>query len=149
MEPNREQLLDFLAAVDADFPTPLSSRTALPAYADKLLQFATLCADMENGEIRALVAGYTDNLPGDMAYIALAATRRAHRRQGHARRLVRAFLEICAQKEIPAVHLYTDPSNAAALALYRSLGFEPYRPEAEPRPADSHWIYRLKGENKP
>ncbi|MDD7646443.1 MAG: GNAT family N-acetyltransferase [Ruminococcus bromii] len=148
MTPSKEQLLDFLRAVDGDFPVPLSARAELTAYTEKLLSRATLCADYKNGALCALVAGYTENLPADMAYIALAATRQTDRRQGRAYRLMQDFLAVCAQKNIPAVHLYTDPSNTAAIGLYRRLGFVPYRPKDEPRPMDGHWIYVLKGEDK-
>lgn len=140
--PDKEQLLAFLRAVDRDFPVPLSQKVALEAYAAKLADRATLCASFDGGAVCALVAGYTENLPEDgIAYIALAATKRAFRRQGHARRLVRAFLTLCAGKGIPAVHLYTDRANTAAQKLYLDLGFAPYCPTVETRPADSHWIY--------
>lgn len=46
------------------------------------------------------------------------------RQQGYARRLL-AFLTQALLKEYPAVKLWVDEENHAAIALYRSVGFQP------------------------
>ena len=62
MKNNTEKIENFLRLVDKDFPVPLSCKQDLSQLARKLCEKGTLCAREENGEIVALVAGYTDNL---------------------------------------------------------------------------------------
>lgn len=136
----------FLEAVDASFPVPLSEKQNLTAYAHKLVSSATLCAEVQDGQVRSLVAGYTENLTNDLAYIAVVATRQDAKGQGLASTCVKAFLDRCREKNISAVHLYTDPTNEPAKAMYQKLGFVLYVPEQEPRPLDTHLIYRIEKE---
>ena len=133
----------FLREVNADFPVPLSEKVDLDIYAEKLLQKATLCCEVENEAIVAMVAGYTDNISNGLAYIALVATLKSYRGKGLARKLVNEFLECCKQKSIKAVHLYTHHKNLAALRLYADLGFAEYVVLDEKRPCDVHLIYYL------
>lgn len=142
------QLEHFLREVDRDFPVPLSQKQELSAFARKLLEKATLCEICRDGEIQSLVAGYTENLTEGKAYISLVATLAKARGKGYAQQLIGQFLQICREKRIPAVHLYTVPANTAAVNLYRKLGFEAYIIDGEPRPGDAHLIIYLNKENK-
>lgn len=56
-----------LYAVDNSFPVPLSEKQNLKDYAKKLFSSATICAEVQNGEILSMVAGYTENLTGHIA----------------------------------------------------------------------------------
>ena len=142
-----QQLETFLRQVDKDFPVPISQKKELSAYARQLCSKATLCACCEDEQIQALVAGYTENLPEDKAYIALVATIAGARGKGLASGLVKQFLEICRNKKnIAAVHLYTDVTNTGAIGMYRKLGFRPLVLENEMRPEDVHLIFYLNEE---
>jgi len=88
-----------------------------------------------------MVAGYTEHLTDNMAYISIVATRAAFQGRGFALRLLGEFMEICRQKEADAVHLYVVPSNLGALRLYEKMGFVPWQLPNEPRPNDLHMIY--------
>lgn len=142
--PDVKMLERFLRQVDRSFPVPLSRKQELGAYARKLCEKATLCACCEGDEIISLVAGYTDDLPEDKAYMAVAATLPHARGRGLARKLVQEFIAICREKRIRAVHLYAVPSNAPAMKLYRSLGFRDYVIPDEPRPEDAHLILYME-----
>ncbi len=141
-----EDLLEFLKRVDNSFPVPLSKKQELYDLAQKFCQMATLCYTLENGKMVALVAGYTENLINNTAYISVVATLPEARGKGYAKAAVKQFLDICISKGIAAAHLYTDASNNAAIALYEGLGFVPYTAQDEPRPEDVHLIYRFKQE---
>lgn len=141
-----EEVLQFLKAADLSFPVPLSQKQDLELLARKFCEKATLCHIQEEGETVALVAGYTENLTDNMAYISVVATLPEARGKGYARTLVKQFLDICQNKCIEAAHLYTDKSNAAAITLYEKLGFVPCVADNEPRPEDVHLIYFLNGE---
>ncbi len=60
----------------------------------------------------------------DEAEILTIAVRLELRRQGIARKLIEALIEDVAARGVEQIHLEAGARNAAALALYRSLGFE-------------------------
>lgn len=137
------QLLDFLRKIDKDFPIHLSQKVDLEEYARKLHTKATLCTRLENDKIVGAVAGYTDNLELNIAYISLVGVCTEARHSGIASQLVREFAEICVAKKIDGVHLYTDVRNTAAIRMYMKLGFEKMYTENETRPNDLHLILKL------
>ena len=139
------QIETFLCAVDPLFPIPLSQKQDLTLYARKLYEKATLCVVCEGGEILSMVAGYTENLADDRAYIAIVATLPKATRNGYASRLVKEFIGICRKKTIKAVHLYAVPENIGAISMYRSLGFQYLQLADEPRKEDAHLIYCIEG----
>lgn len=139
-------ILTFLRKVDLQFPVPLSSKQDLEAYAKKLCERATLCIELENGEIVAMVAGYTQQVVENTAYIALVATLPEAQGKGIASRLVRQFIGCAAKKGLSAVHLYAVPTNFAAMKLYKKLGFVSLVWPHDPRPEDAHLIYYIQKE---
>lgn len=147
MNLTKKQIQIFLEKVDKSFPVPISEKQNLPEYAEKLLKQATLCCELENDEIISMVAGYTDNLTDDMAYIALVATQKSARGKGYAKKLIRKFINICKEKNIKSIHLYTHITNEKAIKMYKSIGFENYILQNEQRSDDVHLIYRKRGEN--
>ncbi len=60
---------------------------------------------------------------GDEAEILSIAVRRSHRGRGHGRLLMDEALRRLYRERIKACFLEVDPDNAAAVSLYRSLGF--------------------------
>lgn len=140
----REQLNAFLNAVDKDFPVPLSQKQDLTVLADKFYQYGTLFAEVDNGKIVSLVAGYTDNVINGRAYLSVVATLEEGRGRKLAPRLINRFIDLARSKNLNAVHLYTDKSNVVAIEMYKKLGFEVTCDDNEPRPDDVHFIYYLK-----
>lgn len=137
---------EFLYAVDKSFIVPLSQKQKLKDFAEKLFNYATICAEKNENKIISMVAGYTDNLVDNLSYITLVATLDEARGIGLASKCVRKFIEVCKEKDISAVHLYTDASNEKAKSMYRKIGFVEYKIENEPRPKDVHLIYRIEKE---
>lgn len=133
----------FLKKIDSDFPVPLSMKQDLDAYAQKILQYATVCSMEEDGEIRAAVIGYTENLVNQLAYIAVVGTLKEYRGQGLAKTCMENFIRLCREKHISAIHLYTTFGNTAAIGMYRSFGFQEYQIPEESRPQDAHLILKL------
>lgn len=143
MRPDVQMIEEFLRKVDDSFPVPLHEKQDLGAFARKLHEKATLCWVEEDGQILSMAAGYTNGLVDGMGYISILATLEQARGKGYGQRLIRQFLDICAEKGIAAVHLYAVESNTAAMRLYRGLGFEPWRCDHEQRPGDVHLIKYL------
>lgn len=140
MDTDYNKNLAFLQKVDRDFPIPLSSKQNLQEYAQKITEYATICAIEDDGNIIAAAIGYTEHLPEKMAYLAVVATVPDYRGRGLAAKCVKQFITQCQSKQIPAVHLYTAVDNIRAIHMYESMGFRKYFPENEPRPDDLHLI---------
>jgi len=78
---------------------------------------------LEQGE---RVVGYAGIMrSGSDADVVTVAVAPAHQRLGHGRVLVLELLEIARRWGCMAVFLEVEQDNAAALALYRSMGFVP------------------------
>ena len=147
-KPSIQKIYNFLLKVDNTFKTPLSSRQNLLELAEKFYEKATVCAVEDCEQILAMVAGYTENLTDGIAYISVVATLPEAQGKGYAKTLINQFKQICEQKKIEAVHLYTDVSNTKAISLYKKLGFSAYIKDDEQRPQDVHLICYLNGVNK-
>lgn len=141
MKITKEQVEVFLNEVDGSFPVPLSDKQNLATYAEKLITHATLCCEIVDGKILSMVAGYTKNIPDNMAYVAVVATVPEKKGHGYAKKLVNEFLSICKENDISAAHLYTHKTNKIAIKMYKKIGFIDYKVINEPRPDDVHLIY--------
>lgn len=100
-------------------------RQALDLWGELLL-----VAESPTGE----VAGYALGAPSLRAgegWVVSAAVLPAHRGGGVGGRLTRALLDACAGRGMTEVRLTVHPENAAAVALYRRLGFDVAGEEAE------------------
>ena len=144
MRPGEQQIEQFLWAVDESFPIPLSHKQDLHLFAKKLFEKATLCTEIEQGRILAMVAGYTENVTDDLAYISVVATLPEARGRRLASALIERFIAIARERGLRAVHLYTVRTNTSAMRMYQRLGFSEWVKVDEPRPEDVHLIYRLK-----
>lgn len=144
-----ERIECFLRQVDKDFPVAISEKIDLHAYAEKLVDKATLCLEYDGDAIGGIVAGYTDNLIDNRAYISVVAVSRNLRGKGVCKKLIHQFIFLCKQKQISSIHLYTSSQNIMAIKMYEKIGFQQWKVEQEMRPDDIHFIYRIgTGEGK-
>ena len=75
---------------------------------------AELVAEVQDEEIRGLVAGYMNDLENGSAYISLVGVSRDFRNQGLGKKLVHQFVLLCREKQIRSVNLYTHKTNQAS-----------------------------------
>ena len=142
-----QELYEFLEKVDKTFPTPLSEKQDLYLLSEKFCSKGTLCFCVENEQIVSLVAGYTENITDNMAYISVVATLNGYEGRGYAKKLVKEFISICEKRGIDAVHLYTAKTNSKAISMYKGIGFEEWKPGDEQRQGDLHLIYYVEVKN--
>lgn len=124
-------LLSLLHDNDTVFTTPLSESlkkrgSTVEEYALKLSKMATIAYEKdESGDLKGLIAGYTENLPEDNgSYIAQVLTVPEYQKQGVCGRLLREYCNYCAQKGIQYIWLTTGVNNVAAQAAYEKAGFK-------------------------
>ena len=137
-------LYEFLKEVDNDFPVPLSAKTDLKAYAEKLLLKADLVAYVDAaGAVRGLAAGYIRSSVGPLSYLSMLAISRDLRGVHAGGKLVARYLSEAEKAGLLGVHLYADNGNLAALKTYDDLGFVKEIFSVEPRPNDVHYLKLL------
>ncbi len=89
-------------------------------FADSLDAGHWCYVDEENGELR----GYAILMPAvDEAELLTIGVAASQQRKGLGRAMLREMLELARVRDMRRVFLEVRPSNAAAVALYRSAGF--------------------------
>ena len=142
-EIEKERFFDFIKKINYDFPIPVSEKVDLNEYCEKLWEKAELVAEVQDEEIRGLVAGYMNDLENGSAYISLVGVSRDFRNQGLGKKLVHQFVLLCREKQIRSVNLYTHKTNQAAIKMYEGLGFEIDSEGNQNRMDDIHFIKQL------
>lgn len=112
-----------LRECSADFVPPLENRVDLPSYAEKLCAAATTGEAWQADGLVGLIAYYL-NEDTAVAFISSVSTLARVRRYGLARKLLTIVLDEIDGAGYVRTELEVDNQNAAALRLYRALGFE-------------------------
>lgn len=125
MKVTKAALLKFLKEVDEDFYPPLSQKTDLNLFAEKMLANADFFYEQsDSGNIIGLVAIYDNDWEKKYAYIPLVAVSPFYRRLGIANKLLLAALDYVASlgSKIQIIGIHT--SNFIAVKLYQNIGFK-------------------------
>lgn len=138
---NEKELYQFLEKVDRLFPVPLSSKTDLKLYVQKLCDFADIICYKIDDVVKGIVAGYISNSTNDLAYVSVLAVLPEEQGKGIGKWLINSFIKKAKQYNKHGVHLYAVQSNKSAMALYTGVGFQKYIIEDENRPDDIHLVY--------
>lgn len=122
---NNPEYLDivknYLHEVDEDFEIPISSKTSMSDFCEKLLQSGNVYSVFEDEILVALIGFYCNDNVNRIAYFSFLSTRLGARKKGYARLLVKEMIEVC--KESGMKEILCDSVNPNAVALYQSLGF--------------------------
>jgi ribosomal protein S18 acetylase RimI-like enzyme len=118
-----------------DFP-PLESAARAYLEDDRNVFFLACERDEPVGFLRgtALPQLSSDRLQMFIYEVSVAV---GHRRQGVGRALMQAVLQFCRSHKFEEAFVFTDPTNTAAVNLYRSTGGE------TETPADRMYVFRL------
>ncbi|MCT4795963.1 MAG: GNAT family N-acetyltransferase [Exiguobacterium sp.] len=118
----RGSVADYVAhleACDGLFPTKLSERVDLKAYAAKLHDRATSFELWEDGRLVGLLSAYMD---ADVAFIShVCVLPEAPRGSGHT--LLNALFDEMRRTAKHVVRLHVEADNARAIAFYERHGF--------------------------
>lgn len=96
----------------------------LESYLQKLATRAEFVSESAEGRCRGFVAFYCNDLQSGRAFISLVLVAPEARSSGLGRTLVSRVLEVCRKRGFTSCGLEVRADNAAALALYESLGFD-------------------------
>lgn len=112
-----------LAAADRAFHPPLSHRVNLMEYAEKLTRHAQRTEAWDGEVLIGLVAVYCNDPARDTAFVSSVSVLDPYGRKGIARYLMQAAIAQVRELEFGFVVLEVNKTGAAALSLYKSLGF--------------------------
>lgn len=95
----------------------------LEAYLRRLDERAEVVDEVAAGRCRGFVAFYCNDTVSKRAFITLVMVAPQDRASGLGRALVSRVIERCRERGFATCQLEVGNENAAALALYRALGF--------------------------
>lgn len=112
-----------LAACSARHRPALAPRIDLPEYAQKIFRNAVTFEAWAGGALVGLVAAYLNDTAGRTGYVTNVSVTAEHAGRGVASRLMQACVARAAATGMRSLALEVGTANAAAIALYRKLGF--------------------------
>lgn len=117
------QLVEHLESCDHDFSPPLSQRTDLTRYADKLFTQAECFEAWVSGELVGLVAIYLNDEEEELAFISNVSVLRRWQGNGIASHLLRESLSLARKRRFNVACLNVNAANSAAITMYEKAGF--------------------------
>ena len=132
-----EEVRTFLLETDNEFPTPLSARVDIDAYARKLSEFSdfSICRDGES--IVGMISCYTNRPP--LGYMTNACIKKPYQTQKIFSRLFHQLRTHAAERGILRFRLEVDAGNDNARRIYEHYGFR----ELEFRPDTGKFLMEL------
>ena len=118
-----KDIAEHLDRCDDTFVPPLSSRTEIDDYAQKVKRHAVRFEAWADGTLVALVAAYFNDQQRILGYITNVSVEARYRRTGIASQLLVKCIQSSEQRGLERVELEVDSANAAAVDLYRKHGF--------------------------
>lgn len=127
---SKEDIHGHLRACNHDHQPPLERKVDLLEYAGKIFENAETFEAWSDGALVGLVAAYLNDASGRKGYITNVSVTREFMGRGVALRLMGMCLERAAGRGIEVMALEVTRASAAAIAMYRKLGFEESRDKA-------------------
>lgn len=118
------EIAAFLLKMDHEFPHPLSSRCDLEDYSRKLVKSGIVESAWVTDRLVGLLAGYVNDSARLEGYISVLVVEPNMRGRKISSTLLERFLSDAQAEGMRTVRVFTYHTNAAALALYRSHGFD-------------------------
>jgi ribosomal-protein-alanine N-acetyltransferase len=129
-------ILQHLQSCDESFVPPLSSRVDLQDYTRKIVGNAARFEAWSDDIIVGLVALYCNAPDRQVAYLSNVSVLPHAMGQGLGKRLMQEAIVHASRLDFDQMALEVSPGSAAAIALYRGLGFQDSGPERMTLPLD-------------
>ena len=116
-----EEVRTFLLETDNEFPTPLSVRVDIDAYAKKLSEFSefSLCWDGES--IVGMISCYTNRPP--LGYMTHVCVKKQYQAQKVFSKLFQQLRDNAKERGILSFQMEVDVANSNARHIYEHYGF--------------------------
>jgi ribosomal protein S18 acetylase RimI-like enzyme len=119
-----EDLYSIHKICDHDFDPPLSSRTNIRFYCEKLFKNAERISIDFKGKLAGVLCIYMNDSLNRIAFISSVAILADYRRSGLGNLLIGNAISLSKEKQMSKIRLEVGRKNPAALNLYRKHGFE-------------------------
>ncbi len=121
---DRDEIQEHLMLCETDFIPPLSVRTDIRAYTQKVFERSSRFEAWSGGRLIGLVAAYFNDPDTRVAYITNVSVLRSWRGEGIARGLLGRCLDDARKIGFDFIELEVDRHNEAAIRLYDALRFQ-------------------------
>ena len=139
------KIINFIEECDNLFPIPISKKTNIPEYVEKVLTHGDVFACMIDGEIAGLIFGYANDTENYTAYLSLLCVKPAFQGKGISKRLIDRFKDHCTDAKMKRITLYTHVTNTTAIKLYEKYGFVMSDSD---RDNNCFFVYDIEGREK-
>lgn len=120
----RNEILKYLYEHDNDFPIPLSHKTNLKQYLNKVICLGKSVICVDRNQIVGLIFYYDNNIQERKAFISLVSVDKNYRCKGIATHLIKEVLFLLKKQQFKICEVPTHGSNEQAIHLYYLLGFD-------------------------
>lgn len=117
------QITEHFHVCNAAFIPPLSERVVIDDYVHKIVGNAVRFEAWADGKLVGLVAAYSNNVEGSVAFITSVSVAPGWQGKGIASQLVQRCIEHATSLGFVRIELEVSQANAAATNLYRKHGF--------------------------
>ena len=117
------EILKYLHEHDNDFPIPLSHKTNLKQYLNKMIRLGKSVICVDQNQIVGLIFYYDNNTQERKAFISLVSVDKNYRCKGIATHLIEEVLSLLKKQQFKICEVPTHETNELAIHLYGLLGF--------------------------
>ena len=122
----QENILNFIKLLDNDFIPPLSLRTNISRWSEKLYRKSIVLLALRKNvpnKIIGILCFYANNSNNLYSYIPFLGISKKHRRMGLARLMLNECFIILKKNNFKTIGVKTENNNSA-LEIYKKLGFK-------------------------
>jgi D-cysteine desulfhydrase len=123
MDLDQTDLIRFLKAFGDFLPDPLSQRTNLEVYADKLHKQADIAYSIVDDEIVGFLAMYANDQVARCAHVVILSLLPSHQGRGIGHVMMSRAIALARQRSMQEIQLNVQKVNRKAQKFYTSMGF--------------------------
>lgn len=119
----KNKITQFILKMDNEFPTPISEKTDIQKFVNKLLAYGYINCALDKNEIVGIVGGYANNDETKLAYESILVVDPKSRGNKISISLMDNLLKNAMLNNMKGIEVFTHETNLEAIGLYKKLGF--------------------------
>ena len=120
-------LIEFLRKIDQEVIPPISSRTQIEEYIQKILTNGIMLIAMHGDSLLGLCGFYCNDYKSKVAFLTTIGVSPSCRNKGVASLLIKEAIANAREHGMQTMRLETSPYNIKAQSLYKKHGFSEYK----------------------